>query len=745
MTKIHVNGRNATEWQDPFFVNGKMKFEFPDLCDDWKVTGTDPDGDDFMDGITTVVVRRSTNGAGYEQFYTLGTGPWKFEHDPGDVEGQTWSFEFGAYDTAGNGISRYSTQIYVDTIAPRTNLSTDTTPNKNGWRNKDTKVTLKTQDPNPDKIYYNVTKIGSAGSGEQSWKEYTGPFTLEHGEWEVSYYSVDKAGNKETPKKETLRIDTVPPEAYIIRPARDTIQTGYSSDDTFRISGNATDRNRIDKIELLWDGGKVSESTDQEIIRNGLAEIIDLEKVEDGYHTVRVKSTDIADNVTLTEKRVLVDEYASDWYFAEGNTLPDFQEYICLFNPGDEPANVTLTFMLETGENIIHRIFMSPRQRITRAVRELVPEGHPGVSLWVHTDEKSVIVERPMYFRYRRDVPGYDWNGGHICSGTNVLQKEWYFGEGTTRKNQADGFFETWLTVMNPNHEPARIEITYMLGTGQNIMKVYSAGPRSRLTVDVNGDVGQDQDVSMRVSSSLPVAVERPMYFDYHIFAKGGSAVSGISGPQSEWNFAEGCTRAGYQEWISVQNPNDVPANVSFTYFTGSGRMATSKHVIPSRSRHTINVATEAGDSEDVAAKLSSDVPIMAERPMYFIYGLERGSAWDGGDCVIGNPLPSTVYYLAEGTTIANFDTFYSLFNPREDKTATVDVEYVFGDGSTRKARYQILPHSRITLNVRDVTGMSSDVSASVVSSFPILIERPVYFGISGIPGGHTASGYGVD
>jgi len=645
-----------------------------------------------------------------------------------------------AEDSAGNTLSSDNLGwLVVDTTPPTVTLETDTQPNADGWRNKETTVTLSVNDKNPDKTYYRLEKLSDAGRGS-GWVEYTSPFKLGHGEWKITYYTVDKAQNKSDEREDTIRIDLDKPEAFVLRPAKDVIQTGYYSDDTFRISGCGTDANKTKKIELLWDGKVIASAEEEKIIKNGLPELIDLEKQERGYHKVGVRVTDIAGNETLAEKQVWVGPYASNWYFAEGNTLNEFEEYVCLFNPGDEPLSAKLTFMLESGQNIEKTIQMNPRQRLTYRVKDIVPEGHPGVSLWVNAYDKAVVVERPVYFKYEDK-----WDGGHICSGVNVLQKVWYFGEGTTRYNGGDGYFRCWLTVMNTNDVTADISVDYLLDGGQVVTKGYSVRPRSRETINVNGDVGPDRDVSIKVTSSVPVAVERPMYFNYHTFALGGSDVSGVSSAQKSWNFAEGCTRAGYQEWISIQNPNDIDANVSFTYYTGQGRMATSKHVIGAHSRETINVATEVGDSEDVSTSLTSDIPVIAERPMYYLYGLEKGLTWDGGDCVVGNPSPSTIYYLAEGTTIPNFDTFYSLFNPREDKTAIVDVEYVFGDGSTRKAEYQIPPHSRLTLNVRDATGVTSDVSATVVTSFPCLIERPIYFNYSGYKGGHDSQGYGVD
>jgi hypothetical protein len=151
------------------------------------------------------------------------------------------------------------------------------------------------------------------------------------------------------------------------------------------------------------------------------------------------------------------------------------------------------------------------------------------------------------------------------------------------------------------------------------------------------------------------------------------------------------------------------------------------------------------GDNQDVSTTISSDVPVIAERPMYFIYGMESGKNWDGGECVPGNPSPSATYLLAEGTTIPRFDTFYTLANPTA-RVCDVAVRYMFTDGSTKRGRYRIEAHSRLTINVRDAVGRLGDVSGYIAAPFPIVVERPMYFQYNkAITGGHGVNGYGID
>lgn len=649
----------------------------------------------------------------------------------------------GGTDTEGNtvitGNLGYGVSpgwVLVDQDPPGSVLHVKGTKGDNNFYVTFASCSLTSTDPNTAKLEYQLSNTQVAGGATDNWTTYSKPFTLTDGIWTVKHRSIDKAGNVSVTKTNMVKVDTVDPVCSITRPKRDTIQTGYYTDETFRLGGTGTDVNDLTWAGIYVDDKKVYETTSD----FNMAYVWSLQGVTEGNHTITVKAKDKAGNVGSTVKNVWIGNAVEDWYFAEGNTLPEFDEYICLMNPGDSNAIVQISFMLENGQVITHERSMRPHQRDTVKVKDYVEEGHH-VSTKVHCSDQAIIAERPMYFLYKNV-----WKGGHNAMGVNVLQKDWYFAEGTTRKNSSDGLFDEWITVMNPSESQiANVTITYMMPDASNINAYYSVAPHSRLTVEAVNDVGVDKDVSAKVSSDIPIVAERPMYFNYHGYAVDGSDVVGTSGPSDIWYFAEGATHPGFQEWLTIQNPNDVYANCKITYMTGSGAVTKFDKVVPPRSRGTVDVLSQVGDNENVSARVDADVPIIAERPIYFIYGADAGKGWDGGEAAMGNPDPSTQYFLAEGCTITNFDTWYTLQNPRDDKGCKVTIEYCFGDGSTQNLEYWIEPHSRLTVNVNDAVQRQGDVSGEITASFPIVIERPMYFNYKGITGGHDAVGFGVD
>ena len=732
----------------PFNTNADFRVECAGAADDYPVSGIDiANGRRFSNGFENVIYTYSGNGATWDPLpCTHGnnvatTWPFTKTVDTTHLNQCTIKIKTTTVDSAGNTADWISPWVAIDKDSPSTRLRKSGTRGTGGFYVSDVLASFNADDCTPTTTFYRLENLAN-GRFVSGWTTYRAPFKLREGRWRLHFYSVDGAGNAEREKTSDVLIDKTPPVPAITRPLKDVIQTGYSSPDSFRLGGTATDANGLSWSGIYVDGVLKYETRSD----FDMAYTWSLGGVSEGNHKISVKAKDRAGNRGATSKTVYIGSLAKEWYFAEGNSLPEFDEWLCVLNPGDREARYRISFMLESGEVRTFERSMLAHQRDTVRVKDYITEPHGGVAVKIRCDTQAIIAERPMYFVYKAGDPNYCWKGGHDVMGINVLQNEWYFAEGTTRWNDVDGAFEEWICLQNPSdHETADVVVTYMLGTGQNIQKVYPVPPHSRYTVEVAKDVGVNQDVSVKVASNVPIAAERPMYFNYHGYAVDGSNVVGASGPSTYWAFAEGCTRAGFQEWLTIQNPNGVPATCHINYMTGKSKVTEVSQKVGPRSRATVDVLSQVGDNQDVSTIITSNVPVIAERPMYFIYGMESGKYWNGGESVLGNPAPSATYFLAEGTTISRFDTFYTLANPR-DTGCDVTIRYMFGDGSTQDSDYHIDPHSRLTINVRDAVGREADVSGSITASFPIVIERPMYFQYNeAITGGHDASGYGVD
>ncbi|MHB8990235.1 MAG: peptidoglycan recognition protein family protein, partial [Chloroflexota bacterium] len=110
-----------------------------------------------------------------------------------------------------------------------------------------------------------------------------------------------------------------------------------------------------------------------------------------------------------------------------------------------------------------------------------------------------IVVERSTYFAGGR--------GGHNVVGSPTLSREWYLPEGSTRQP-----FTEEVAILNPGDRGARLAVTFMKVDGTTIAREFAMNPTSRLTLRVN-DLAPEAEVSTRVLSDVPIAVERSMYF----------------------------------------------------------------------------------------------------------------------------------------------------------------------------------------------------------------------------------------
>ena len=311
------------------------------------------------------------------------------------------------------------------------------------------------------------------------------------------------------------------------------------------------------------------------------------------------------------------------FYFAEGTTRANdidgyFDEWLCIQNPGSTDAEVTITYMVWSGDNVEKAYTVPATSRRSIKVNDDVGPGQD-VSVLLQSTQ-PIVAERPMYFNYHNK-----WTGGHDVVGAPGTDTEFYFAEGTTRDNATDGTFEEWLCIQNPGTTDATVTLTYMYTDGTTDTAQVPVTAESRRTVSVAEAVVPDRDVSIKVESDQQILVERPMYFNYQNKWAGGHDVMGLAIPRDTFYFAEGTTRGNTQdgyfdEWLCLQNPGNTDAEVTIIYMVWSGDNVEQTYTVLATSRRSIKVNDDVGAGQDVSVLIRSTQPIVAERPMYFDY-----------------------------------------------------------------------------------------------------------------------------
>lgn len=396
---------------------------------------------------------------------------------------------------------------------------------------------------------------------------------------------------------------------------------------------------------------------------------------------------------------------------------PGFDEWILIHNPNESPAQVDLSVERSGASPAVFRYVLPPSSRTTIKINDLVPPGEVAVAL---SSDLPVAAERAMYFSYR------GWSDGHSSGGIPVPARRWYLAEGYETDD-----FDTYIEVFNPGDEGGTVRLTLMRADGHVRAIDVSVGPHWRYTLGVGSVEGfQNAEFSTLVEASVPVVVERSMYFAYRSpvegdVREGGTAAPAAPGASTRWYFAEGYSGPGFDTWVLLQNPNDSSVVATVRFYTEGGGTAVQTVSMPPRTRRTVlasSVPGVAGRSH--AISVAATAPIAAERAEYFRYfrGYRGGSAAEP----VSQGLPR--WYLPEGYTGPGFDTWLLLSNPSTE-TVSVRAKFMLEGGSVIERVVSLPPLSRTTLDLRPIVGeaaVSTLVESTDGKSF--VAERASYF-----------------
>ncbi len=298
----------------------------------------------------------------------------------------------------------------------------------------------------------------------------------------------------------------------------------------------------------------------------------------------------------------------------------------------------------------------------------------------------------------------------------------WFFAEGSTQPG-----FTTWLLLMNPNQFPIAPSVIYYKEDGTVINKKYSLQPTSRLNILVNKEV-PNAALAMYVASADPIFAERAMYSGHD-----GHVSHGRIAPTFEYYFAEGATSPPFQMWLLLANTSPVVAHVTLTFMKEDGGMLVKNVDVAPTSRKNVFVNDYFPyPGAAVATYIKSDLPIVAERSMY----------WNGGSHNTPGSGPFNTWYLAEGYTGDDFHTWILLMNPG-NVTANVTMRFFKEDGTTTTQTRSVNPHSRRNVFVNDfLPGVA--FATKIESDQPVVVERAEYFGPPDARGGHASEAVAI-
>ncbi len=344
--------------------------------------------------------------------------------------------------------------------------------------------------------------------------------------------------------------------------------------------------------------------------------------------------------------------------FADVSVGGGFSSFLTVLNPGKTAAIVTAMYYAN-GAQYTQILAVPAGTRGTIMPGNVTPALPQHVAAVV-TSDQPIVVERPDYFSNINAGNAGTVFGASCIVGARQLADDWLFAEGYT-----GGRFQETLVIANLDTTTnATANVTINLGYQNGTMHSYSVSvpTKSQLIWDVNTRAtgAPTFEVSAEVrSTGAQIIVERQMYFQYlhtingkQTTAIGGTDVIGQVGPapRSGYNFAEGYTNSGYNEWLTLQNPTSIPETVNLTLLNGYGRSYTQAVSIGANSRSTMDITAlvqqklvRAGDNYhayevSMMVQASNGTVFVAERPMYWNTGSWTGSSTgtQGGSDVFG-------------------------------------------------------------------------------------------------------------
>lgn len=463
--------------------------------------------------------------------------------------------------------------------------------------------------------------------------------------------------------------------------------------------------------------------------------------ISDGPYSVTITVTDnLGTTASRTYSGQVEGPVALTYFLAEGASSEFFDETIAIVNPNDAGAQIAMTFLRQDGIPITNFSSMVPQSRTTYQVRHSVGPAPTSASVRVTSvTGVPLAVERTMTW----DASGY---GGHAETAVASLANRWYFAEG------AQGFFDTYLLVANPQATPATVTLTFLVEDGEPITIVVTMAAQSRATVPASTIAGlANRSFGVIVEATQPVAAERAMYFGMVTPGRpwrGGHDAAGVTTPSQSWYLAEAATGGFFDTFVLLMNPQNVDARVTVRYLLPSGDTVDVPKMVPAQRRLTVNIETESDprlQHASMAVVVDSDVPIVVERSVYWGAGT-NGIVWEESHNSFGVTAAGLRWAVAEGQSGGpqNHRTYVLLANP-STAAAHVTVSFLTTTNPPIVRAYTVAPTSRLTIDVRaEIPELEGrQFGAGAVSDVPVVMERSIYWDALGTvwAGGTNALG----
>jgi len=203
---------------------------------------------------------------------------------------------------------------------------------------------------------------------------------------------------------------------------------------------------------------------------------------------------------------------STDWFLAEGATGVFFETFVLVANPNPSVADVTLTFVTESGVTVTRNKTVPANGRLTV---DIEAEGSTALdNAAVATRVQSnipVVVERSQYWPF---APPF-WYEAHNSFGVTAPRTRWGLAEGQTGRFESA---DTFILLANNTNTAATVTIDFIREADIPLRKTFTVPANSRFSVaaGLGNAVPElhDERFGAIVTSTVPIVVERALYWN---------------------------------------------------------------------------------------------------------------------------------------------------------------------------------------------------------------------------------------
>lgn len=317
------------------------------------------------------------------------------------------------------------------------------------------------------------------------------------------------------------------------------------------------------------------------------------------------------------------------WYFPSGNTSPNAEEYIRLYNPMDSTAEVTLYFYPSVGSPTSQNFSIAPDTFIEVPAKDYVSD--PQIAcISESTNGVNIVAEREQIY----DAGSWDNAVGMSSPGVLYPATELYFAEGSTV-----GFDEI-ITVFNPDSESVSFELKIFTTFAPPTSYNYVVPPNASQRIDLGSlVVSPAVAVSIRSTNEKSLVAEREMFWSVDGLANAG-AHSSIGSPYKakSW-YLPLAGQIDADDFVAILNPNSTDASININFFGEDGSQHSYTFIVPAERRRTIYVDSLPGckaNNLSAVVESTNDIPIVVECSTYWNSG---NYFWIDGASYSGYPV----------------------------------------------------------------------------------------------------------